>query len=153
LAKSWDGIKKAPGKRRETVMATSEGKPEGKVRGLKDLQDIQRQIREKTALREDGYRACITVHMGTCGIASGAREVLNALQEELGTSNRDDIRLATSGCIGVCAHEPAMTVEILGTPSVLYGDLNPQRACDVLREHVLKGTVMKDWVIVQTSES
>ena len=53
----------------------------------------------------------ITVHMGTCGIAAGAREVMNALLEELGAVDRQDIRVVTSGCMGMCSSEPNVTVE------------------------------------------
>ena len=82
-----------------------------KIRSLQDILAIRNEAQKKTALREDGYRMCFTVHMGTCGIASGARDVVNAMAEELEKSGRTDIRLTTSGCIGACEHEPVMTVE------------------------------------------
>lgn len=103
-----------------------------KIRSLKDILAIREQAQKKTALREDGYKMCFTVHMGTCGIASGAREVVNSVAEALEASGRTDIRLTTSGCIGVCEHEPVMTVETLGGEPVLYGRLDAKKAREVL---------------------
>lgn len=102
-----------------------------KIRNLRDILAIREQAQKKTALREDGYTMCFTVHMGTCGIASGAREVVNALAEAVEQSGRTDIRLTTSGCIGACEHEPVMTVETLGAQPVLYGHLDAKKAREV----------------------
>jgi NADP-reducing hydrogenase subunit HndB len=105
-----------------------------KIRSLQDILAIRDEAQRKTALREDGYKMCFTVHMGTCGIASGAREVVNAVAAELESSGRTDIRLTTSGCIGACEHEPVMTVESLGAQPVLYGHLDPDKAREVFRQ-------------------
>jgi len=105
-----------------------------KIRSLADILAIKEQAQRKTALREDGYTMCFTVHMGTCGIASGARDVVNAVAEELEKSGRTDIRLTTSGCIGACEHEPVMTVESLGAQPALYGRLDAAKAREVFRQ-------------------
>jgi NADP-reducing hydrogenase subunit HndB len=102
-----------------------------KIRSLEDILAIKEQAQRKTALREDGYTMCFTVHMGTCGIASGARDVVNAMAAEVEASGRTDIRLTTSGCIGACEHEPVMTVEKLGAEPVLYGHLDAPKAREV----------------------
>lgn len=105
-----------------------------KIRTLQDILAIREQAQKKTALREDGYTMCFTVHMGTCGIASGAREVVNSVAEALEASGRTDIRLTTSGCIGACEHEPVMTVETLGAQPVLYGRLDAKKAREVFTQ-------------------
>ena len=102
-----------------------------KIRSLQDILAIREQAQKKTALREDGFTMCFTVHMGTCGIASGAREVVNELASAVEESGRTDIRLTTSGCIGACEHEPVMTVETLGAQPVLYGRLDAKKAREV----------------------
>ncbi len=107
-----------------------------KIRSLKDILAIRDEAQKKTALREDGYRMCFTVHMGTCGIASGAREVMNALATEIEASGRTDIRLTTSGCIGACAHEPVMTVETLDAQPVLYGHLDAEKVREVFQKTI-----------------
>ncbi len=128
-------------------MADRNVNPDKRIRSLKDLQTIKEKVMAETALREDGYRACVTVHMGTCGIASGSREVMSVLMDEIASSERSDIRLTTSGCIGVCSHEPVMTVDLLGGETVLYGDLDPEKARLVFREHILGGTVVPQFVV------
>jgi NADP-reducing hydrogenase subunit HndB len=105
-----------------------------KIRSLADILAIKEQAQRKTALREDGFKICFTVHMGTCGIASGAREVVNAIAESLEASGRTDIRLTTSGCIGACEHEPVMTVETLGGQPALYGHLDAAKAREVFKQ-------------------
>jgi NADP-reducing hydrogenase subunit HndB len=122
-----------------------------KIRSLQDIIAIRDEAQRKTALREDGYRMCFTVHMGTCGIASGAREVVNALAAEVEASGRTDIRLTTSGCIGACEHEPVMTVETLGGQPVLYGHLDGEKARDVFQK-TLAGKAASAYVVYVGSE-
>jgi NADP-reducing hydrogenase subunit HndB len=117
-----------------------------KIRSLQDILAIRDQAQKRTALREDGYHMCFTVHMGTCGIASGAREVVNALASELEASGRTDIRLTTSGCIGACEHEPVMTVEALGKEPVLYGHLDAGKARNVFQS-ALAGKAAQEYVV------
>ena len=122
-----------------------------KIRSLQDIIAIRDAARKETALREDGYRMCFTVHMGTCGIASGARDVVNAMAEEVHASGRTDIRLTTSGCIGACEHEPVMTVETLGGQPVLYGRLDAARAKEVFKQ-TLAGKSAAAYVVYVGSE-
>ena len=122
-----------------------------RIRSLQDILAIREEAQKKTALRQDGYRMCFTVHMGTCGIASGAREVVNALAEELDASGRTDIRLTTSGCIGACEHEPVMTVETLGGQPVLYGHLDGKNAREVFRQ-TLAGKAANAYVVYMGNE-
>lgn len=122
-----------------------------KIRSLQDILAIRDEAQKKTALRQDGYRICFTVHMGTCGIASGAREVVNAVATEVEASGRTDIRLTTSGCIGACEHEPVMTVETLGGQPVLYGRLDAEKAREVFRK-TLEGKSAAAYVVYVGTE-
>ncbi len=61
---------------------------------------------------------------------------------ELTASERLDVRVATSGCIGACEHEPVMTVEVLDQPQVIYGDLTADKAREIWQEHVMHGKIM-----------
>lgn len=124
-----------------------------KIRGLADLKAIKEKTQQQNALREDGYHVLATVHMGTCGIASGSRPVLAAMVEELTKSERLDVRVTTSGCIGDCEHEPMMTVEVLDQPKVTYGDLTPDKAREIFREHVVGGKLVPQYVISYGGES
>jgi NADP-reducing hydrogenase subunit HndB len=118
-----------------------------KVRSLADLKAIKEKTERENALREDGYHVLATVHMGTCGIASGSREVLAAMIDELSASGRLDIRVTTSGCIGCCEHEPVMTVEVLDEPKVIYGELNDAKARQIWRDHIIGGKLVPQYVL------
>jgi NADP-reducing hydrogenase subunit HndB len=124
-----------------------------KIKGLADLLAIKEKTQKENALREDGYHVLATVHMGTCGIASGSREVLSTLIEELAASERLDIRVTTSGCIGACEHEPVMTVETLGQPTVIYGDLNADKAREIWQKHISEGKLVPQYVVSYGNEN
>ena len=118
-----------------------------KVKSLADLKAIKQRTQTDTALREDGYHVRVTVHMGTCGIASGSREVLSAAMEGLTASGRTDVRVTTSGCIGACEHEPEMTVEVIDEEPVLYGDLDAEKTRKVFEEHVMNGHIVPGLIV------
>ena len=86
----------------------------------------------------------ITVHLATCGIAAGAREVMTALQDEVYRSNRYDIQIGNAGCLGKCSTEPNVTVEIEGEEPVVYQHMNPEKIRLVFKEHILNGVVQSD---------
>jgi NADP-reducing hydrogenase subunit HndB len=89
----------------------------------------------------------ITVHMATCGIAAGAREVMSALMEEISRSNRQDIEVASSGCIGHCKKEPNITVEIGGGEPVIYQKMTPDKMRQVFKRHILMGEVQEEYIL------
>ena len=89
----------------------------------------------------------ITVHMSTCGIAAGARQVMSALVEEIATSSRKDIEVASAGCIGHCKNEPNITVEIGGSEAVIYQKRTSEKMRQVFQKHILGGDVHKDYVL------
>ena len=89
----------------------------------------------------------ISVHMATCGIAAGAREVMSALMDEMAKTDRLDIRIMTAGCIGVCDKEPNVTVEIEGEDSVIYQRITPDKMRRIFNNHILKGAIETDFVL------
>ncbi|MFZ7112141.1 MAG: (2Fe-2S) ferredoxin domain-containing protein [Desulfatiglandales bacterium] len=116
---------------------------------IEDLKRIKDQTRKDTALREGGATVKITVHMGTCGIAAGAREVMNALLEEMAETDREDIRVITSGCMGMCSSEPNVTVEVQNHDPVIYQLMDANRMRQVFKRHVLKGEVQTDFALAR----
>ncbi len=119
---------------------------------IEDLDRIGEEIRRTTMLREGAGRAKITVHMGTCGIAAGAREIMNALLDEMQKSNVKDIILTTSGCAGMCSKEPMATVELKGEAPVKYVELTPEKTRRIFAEHVLGGKMVAEYALVIGSE-
>jgi NADP-reducing hydrogenase subunit HndB len=89
----------------------------------------------------------ITVHMGTCGIAAGAREVMSALVGEISRSDRQDIEVLSSGCIGQCKNEPTIAVEIAGEEPVIYQKMHPAKMRQVFKKHILGGEVQEDYTL------
>ncbi len=89
----------------------------------------------------------ISVHMSTCGIAAGAREVMSALVAEISRSDRPDIAVASSGCIGYCKNEPNITIEIGGGEPVIYQKMTPDKMRQVFQKHILGGEVQEDYIL------
>jgi NADP-reducing hydrogenase subunit HndB len=118
-----------------------------------DLKKIKEGYKSTFTLREGGYRAKVTVHMGTCGIAAGARNVMNALVEEMATSGVNDVIVTTSGCAGFCSKEPMATVELLGEAPVKYQLLDGEKIRKIFREHIQGGKIVEDYALVAGSET
>ncbi len=114
---------------------------------IEDLKKIKEDTAKSTSLREGAATVKVTVHMGTCGIAAGAREVMNALMEELAETDRADIRVVTSGCMGMCSSEPNVTVEIQDGEPIVYQKMEPNRMRQVFKRHVLLGEVQSDFAL------
>jgi NADP-reducing hydrogenase subunit HndB len=120
---------------------------------LEELARIREQARKTTRLREGGeHRAKVTVHMGTCGIAAGARGVMNALLAEVDRRDARDVLVANSGCAGLCSREPMITVELAGQAPVKYADLNPDKMRRIFEEHVLGGKIVREYALGIGSE-
>ncbi len=117
-----------------------------------DLDKISQRVRKSTLLREGAGKAKIVVHMGTCGIAAGAREIMSTLLDEFSKQNIDDVILTSSGCAGLCSREPMATVELKDEAPVKYVDLTPEKIRRILSEHVIGGTVVSEYALAKGSE-
>lgn len=120
---------------------------------IDDLLKIKEKHKAEFTLREGGYRAKVTVHMGTCGIAAGARAVMSALMDEISNAGVKDVIVTTSGCAGLCAREPMATVEIINQPPVKYCDLNEDKIKQIFKEHIMAGTPVEKYVLVAGCET
>ncbi|MBT8368893.1 MAG: cyclic nucleotide-binding domain-containing protein [Deltaproteobacteria bacterium] len=89
----------------------------------------------------------ITVHLATCGIIAGAREVMTALVEQLADSDRPEIEVKSGGCIGNCDTHPNVTVEIEGEDPVVYQKMNADRIRRVFKQHILEGEIQTDFAL------
>lgn len=117
-----------------------------------DLDKIAQKMKKVINLREGAGRAKIIVHMGTCGIAAGARAIRTALLEEVEKRNLRDVIVNISSCAGLCSREPMVTVEMQGELSVKYVDLTPDKARDILEKHVLAGQIVKEYALAVGNE-
>ena len=119
---------------------------------IEDLEKISQRVRKATLLREGAGRAKVTVHMGTCGIAAGARKIMSTLLDEFQKRKIEDVILTNSGCAGLCSREPMATVELQGETPVKYVDLTPGKITRILEEHVLGGNVVEEYALAKGSE-
>ena len=117
-----------------------------------DLAKITERVKRTMILREGTGRAKIRVHMGTCGIAAGARSIMNTLMEEIENRNIKDIILTTSSCAGLCSREPMITVEVQNQPPVKYVDLTPDKTTIIFDNHILTGEVVEEYALAFGSE-
>ena len=88
----------------------------------------------------------IIVGMGTCGIAAGAKETLEAFIQELEEQELSSVRVTQTGCMGLCYVEPTVEVIMPDMPDVIYGKVDPEIARKIVRKHVLNKTMVNDHV-------
>lgn len=120
---------------------------------LKDLEEKREEAKKTVILREGGpYKAKVTVHMGTCGIAAGARKVMDALLKEVEKRDAGDVLISNSGCAGLCSREPMATVELAGKAPVKYVDLDGEKIRKIFEEHVLGGKMVTEYALGYGSE-
>jgi len=110
-----------------------------KIRSLEDLNAIRAGARADLDLRVGAKEVEVTVHMGTCGIAAGARDVLLALASELSGAGASNVLLKQAGCAGLCDREPMITVRDKSGAEYRYGKLDASKAREIVREHILGG--------------
>jgi NADP-reducing hydrogenase subunit HndB len=116
-----------------------------KIGSLADLRKIKESATDQTAARSEG-KTRIIVGLGTCGIAAGARSVMQALMEALQKRSRNDVSVETTGCIGMCQNEPLVDVIKDGT-RITYGRVKPVDAARIVADHIVNGQIVQDLVI------
>jgi NADP-reducing hydrogenase subunit HndB len=82
--------------------------------------------------------------MGTCGIAAGAREIMNAVLHELESRKLHNVAVETTGCIGMCQNEPLLDVIRPGEPRITYCLVTPPDVARIISEHVVNGRIVQD---------
>ncbi len=117
-----------------------------KITSIEDLRRIREEAQKRFLLREGKAELRVVVHMGTCGIAAGARQVLAAILDEVAKRNLANVLVTQAGCIGLCDREPLVSVE-KGTERILYGDLTPDKARQIVASHIVNGQIIGDWVV------
>lgn len=120
---------------------------------ISDLEKLREAAKASILLRDGGpFRARITVHMGTCGIAAGARDIMDTFLRLLNERQIADVILTTSGCAGMCSREPMATIELPGQSPVRYVDLTPEKVTLLFENHVLGGKPVPELALGLGSE-
>jgi NADP-reducing hydrogenase subunit HndB len=119
---------------------------------IDDLKKIKEKVHKEMSLRDGKRRVKVTVHMGTCGIASGAKEVMDTLLQEIEAAGANDVVVTTSGCMGLCSREPLVTVEVLNQEPIKYEYMNSNKMRQVFKRHILEGEIQTPFVLARGSE-
>lgn len=119
---------------------------------IEELRRRRESAKKGIYLREGNFRGKVTVHMGTCGIAAGAREIMSTFLDELDRHEITDIMLTSSGCAGLCSEEPMATVELGESAPVKYGKLTADKTRRIFNEHIVSGSPVEEFVLGIGSE-
>jgi NADP-reducing hydrogenase subunit HndB len=120
---------------------------------IEDLKKIKERVKVTTAMRADIDKDIkVIVHMGTCGIASGARNAMAALMKAVEEKSLD-IEIGQSGCIGICDREPIVTVIRKGEPQVRYGKVTSEIMNEIIDAHVVGGRVIEKYMLADAPKA
>ncbi|MEE3428448.1 MAG: (2Fe-2S) ferredoxin domain-containing protein [Ruminococcus sp.] len=119
------------------------------MKSLAELQAIRERAKANLDLRKENPNAArVLVGMATCGIAAGARPVLNAFTEEIAKRGlTDSVTVTQTGCIGICQYEPVVEIEVPGEEKVTYVKMTPEKAVKVVNDHLVNKNVVTEYTI------
>lgn len=118
------------------------------MKSLAELAAIKEKMQNKVVLREGSSDIRVVVGMATCGIAAGARPVLNAFVKEVNEAGLSDKVIVTqTGCIGICQFEPVVEIFEAGKEKVTYIQMTPEKAKEVVEKHLKGGNVIADYTV------
>lgn len=118
------------------------------MKSLAELAAIRERMQNKVIIREGENATRVVVGMATCGIAAGARPVLNAFVEGVASSElAEKVTVTQTGCIGICQYEPVVEVYEDGKEKVTYVKLTAEKAAEIIEKHLKGGKVVEEYTI------
>ena len=118
------------------------------MKSLAELQAIRDKMKGAINMREEnGDKIRVVVGMATCGIAAGARPVLNKFTEEVAKRNLLNVSVTQTGCIGICQYEPVVEVFTPDGQKTTYVKMTPEKAVKVVADHLVNGNVVSEYTI------
>jgi len=111
--------------------------------------DELKKLRTANAAARDGEATVLAVGMATCGVAAGARDVADALADEIKKQSLENISIMATGCYGFCYAEPMVEVRVPGKAAVRYGYVDPAAARDIVRKHLMHGEILEKNLLTQ----
>ena len=122
------------------------------MKSLAELQAIKEKMKNKIVLREGTGDIRVVVGMATCGIAAGARPVLNAFVEEVSNAGLNEkVTVSQTGCIGYCRLEPIVEIYEAGKEKVTYVHMTADKAKEVVEKHLKGGQVVTDYLVTDVN--
>ena len=117
------------------------------MKSLAELQAIKEKMQGKVALREGSSDKRVVVGMATCGIAAGARPVLNAFVEQVNEAGLTaSVTVTQTGCIGICQYEPVAEV-FEGDTKTTYVKLTAEKVKEIVEQHIKGGKVVEAYTV------
>lgn len=118
------------------------------MKSLAELAAIREKMQNKVVIREGSGEIRVVVGMATCGIAAGARPVLNAFVEGVNEAGLSDkVTVTQTGCIGVCQFEPIVEIFEAGKEKVTYAHMDAEKAKKVIEQHLKNGKPVAEYAI------
>ncbi len=118
------------------------------MKSLQELRDMRKRLEKDMTARDDKEIAKVIIGMGTCGIAAGARDILQAVSDEI--NKRDlNVKIVQTGCIGMCEEEPIFDIVKPGEDRITYGNLTPDNARQIIVEHLINNRIDTEHVIAR----
>ncbi len=118
------------------------------MKSLAELAAIREKMQNKVVIREGAASTRVVVGMATCGIAAGARPVLNAFVEGVVSAGLSDtVTVTQTGCIGICQYEPVVEIFEEGKEKVTYVKLDAAKAAEIVEKHLKGGKVVEEYTI------
>jgi (2Fe-2S) ferredoxin len=117
------------------------------MKSIEELKAIKAKNVGSMSVRDEKGVPVINVHMGTCGIANGAREVLNAVMEEISVRDLKSVHVTQSGCPGMCVEEPLITLTIPGEKPYIYKKVSPDNAKAIVTRHIINKQPIREWLL------
>ena len=120
------------------------------MKSLEELKAIREKMQGQIGIRnENSEQTRVIVGMATCGIASGARPVLTALSDAVQSKGLTNVAVTQTGCIGLCQYEPIVEVLEPGKDKVTYVKMTPEKALEVIENHLVRGQVIQKYTIAE----
>ena len=120
---------------------------------LEQLAAIRDKMKDKVVIREGANETRVVVGMATCGIAAGARPILNAFVDGVAKEGlNDNVTVSQTGCIGICQYEPVVEVFESGKEKVTYVKLTAEKVEKIIKEHLVGGNVVTEYTIGATAK-
>ena len=117
------------------------------MKTLEDLKIIREKAFKSIDVRNQNKGTRIVVGMATCGIAAGARQVLNTIISEVKLNNIADVEITMTGCIGVCVMEPIVEIYSPEHGKTTYVNINPEKAKQIVDKHIVRGKIVSEYLI------
>ena len=122
------------------------------MKSLAELQAIKEKMQNKVALRDGSGEMRVVVGMATCGIAAGARPVLNKFSEEIEKRGLSNVTVTQTGCIGMCQYEPIAEVMVPGKEKVTYVKLTEEKVARIIADHIVNGIPVAEYTVGEVTK-